>query len=634
MRTSQKLRESPVVHCLGALPLSDGTHFRVWAPVAKSVEVVLRTGESYPLLPQENGYFSAVISSVRASEHYKYLVDGEGPFPDPASRFQPEGPHGWSEIVDLSAYPWKPRERSNLQLVDQVIYELHIGTFTPEGTYQAAEREFVRLRELGITLLEIMPVSEFPGEFGWGYDGVFFFAPHHHYGTPRDLCHMVEAAHGAGLSVILDVVYNHYGPDGNYLPQYSPFYASDHPSEWGEAPNFAGEHSEPVREFFIQNARYWIREFQFDGLRFDATQAMVDSGDCHPHILTEISCAARAAAEGREIILMSECERQWCHQLASVAEGGSGLDGMWNDDLHHSAIVRLTGKREAYYTDHLGKAQEFVSAAKWSFLFQGQFYSWQKAPRGTPFVGVEPWQAVTFLENHDQIANSLQGTRLPGSSSPRLYRAMVGYWLLTPGTPMFFMGQEYGSTKPFLYFCNQREDLCEKVRAGRADFLEQFESIRSLPDPKAVIPNPGDRATFDACKLDPKERERVDGRQTQRLFADLLRIRRENPVLRNIQRRQIDGAVLTDDCFVIRYFADQDEGHRLLVVNFGPFLELTHLPEPLLAPPTGKQWQCVWSSEQIEYGGTFAMSPVTPESWHIAEKATSLLIPSNLTSEP
>ena len=578
---------------------------------------------------EEGGYFTIKLS-VGARDRYKFLVDGRGPFPDPASRYQPEGPHGWSEIVDPKTFKWSEGEdlRPGLELSGQVLYELHIGTFTQEGTYRAAERDFVRLHELGITVLEIMPVNEFDGEFGWGYDGVDLFAPYHVYGTPDDLRHMIDAAHRVGLGIVLDVVYNHLGSDGNYLSQFSPFYFSKEPTEWGQAPNFDGENSDAVRNFFVQNAEYWIRDFHFDGLRIDATQAFKDSGIHGEQILTTIARSARAAAGNRRIVLLSECERQQSQQLISEANGGCGLDGMWNDDFHHSAVVRLTGKREAYYTDHLGKAQEFVSAAKWGFLFQGQFYSWQNAPRGTPFLRTASWSPITFLENHDQVGNTLFGTRPRASSSPRRYRAMAAYWLLCPGTPMFFMGQEYGSARPFVYFFDQQGEIGEGLLRGRMKFLRQFESIRNTEKLESIIAHPAKRATFESCKLSPEDRDRSEGMELQRFFHDLLALRREDPVIAKQRKGSVDGAVLSDDCFVLRYFGDdstEGESDRLLVVNFGLFLELVHVPEPLLAPPSGKQWNLKWNSEQLEYGGSSAMSPITTKGWHIPEEAAILL---------
>jgi maltooligosyltrehalose trehalohydrolase len=624
---SPSSHHQPSAH-FGATPAIDGIRFFVWAPEARELQVVLQDGCSNRLLSKGDGYFQGIFSA-KAGDRYKFLVDGKGPFPDPASRYQPEGPHGWSEIVDPDAFRWSDGEKlaRELELKRQVLYELHIGAFTEEGTYRAAESEFPRLHELGITALEIMPLHEFGGSFGWGYDGVNLFAPYHMYGTPDDLRHMVDAAHAAGLAVFLDVVYNHLGSDGNYLAEYSKFFFSETPTEWGEAPTFDGENSKPVREFILQNAEYWIRDFHFDGLRFDATQSFVDSGIHGEQILVALVRRARAATD-RNLLLFSECERQQSQQLMSQANAGCGLDGMWNDDFHHSAFGRLTGKREGYYADHLGKAQEFVSLAKWGFLFQGQYYSWQKAPRGTPFLHLQPYRAITFLENHDQVANTLYGTRPRAQCSARRYRAMAAYWLLSSGTPMFFMGQEYGSARPFLYFFDQSGEIGESLLHGRAKFLSQFESIRNIPNLKSILAHPADPNTFKSSKLVAADRTGQEAVQLQRLFHDLLKLRREDPAIAEQHKGSVDGAVLSDDCFILRFFfTDPIEGEldRLLLVNFGPYLEMIHIPEPLLAPARGKQWTLLWNSEQLEYGGTSATSPITSKGWHIAEETAFLL---------
>jgi maltooligosyltrehalose trehalohydrolase len=446
------------------------------------------------------------------------------------------------------------------------------------------------------------------------------------YGTPDDLRHMVDAAHTTGLAVVLDVVYNHLGSDGNYLAEFSKSFFSKTPTEWGEALNFDGENSKPVREFILQNAEYWIRDFHFDRLRFDATQSFVDSGIHGEQILAALARRARAATD-RNILIFSECERQQSQQLMPRSNAGCGLDGMWNDDFHHSAFVRLTGKREGYYADHLGKAQEFVSTAKWGFLFQGQYYCWQKAPRGTPFLHLQPWRAITFLENHDQVANTLHGTRPRAQSSDRRYRAMAAYWLLSSGTPMFFMGQEYGSTRPFVYFFDQPGEVGESLLQGRAKFLSQFESIRNIPHLESVLAHPAYPDSFKNCKLVTADRTRQEAVQLQRLFHDLLKLRREERAVAEQRKGSVEGSVLSDDCFILRFFfADPVKGEldRLLVINFGPHLEMIHIPEPLLAPPRGQRWTLLWDSERLEYGGTSAAAPITSNGWHIAEEAAFL----------
>src|SRR5438876_7349847 len=407
------------------------THFRVWAPKAQHLDLVLEERVAndakrifHSLQADEDGYFSGT-AGVGAGALYRFrLNDGENFYPDPASRFQPDGPHGSSFVVDPTKFAWSDAEWRGKTMKGQIIYEMHIGTFTKEGTWHAATEQLAELAHIGITVIEMMPIADFPGEFGWGYDGVDLFAPCRLYGTPDDLRAFVNDAHSLGLGVILDVVYNHLGPEGNYLRVFSEHYFTDrHENDWGDSLNFDGPNSGPVREFFITNGRYWIDEFHFDGFRFDATQNIEDSSN--EYIVGAIGRAARAAAGERSIILIAENETQETKFIWPRSEGGDDLDGLWNDDFHHSAFVALTGRNEAYYSDYLGRPQEFISAAKYGYLFQGQPYLWQEAPRGMPAFGVSPEAFIGFIENHDQVSNSALGQRVRFLTSPGRYRAMT-----------------------------------------------------------------------------------------------------------------------------------------------------------------------------------------------------------------
>ncbi|MBV8673459.1 MAG: malto-oligosyltrehalose trehalohydrolase [Acidobacteriaceae bacterium] len=617
---------------VGAIPTPHGTHFRVWAPVASHVDVLLvETGTRHPLTPEDSGYFSGLVRQARAGNLYRFSLDGGEAFPDPASRFQPQGPHGPSEIIDPYAYRWSKSESKwpGVSLAGQVFYELHVGTFTPEGTYAAAISQFARLRDLGITVLECMPVSEFAGEVGWGYDGVDLFAPFHSYGRPDDLRRMIDAAHQHGLGVILDVVYNHLGPDGNYLSKYSDHYFSENHTEWGPSINFDGEDSIPVREFFLANVAHWISEYHFDGLRLDATQSIHDNGSHGVHIITEIGRCARESADRRRVVLVAENEPQDSCLICPVEENGYGLDAVWNDDFHHSAVVALTGRREAYFSDHMGRPQEFISSAKYGYLYQGQYYSWQKKPRGTSSLHVDSSAFITFLENHDQIANLGRSLHMRLLSSPGRYRAMTALWLLSPGTPLFFQGQEYGAETPFHYFANHTGDLANSVTRGRREFMLQF-ADQDTPEMRACSPNPEASETYLQSRLDPDEQQKHP--EIVRLHTDLLALRREDPVLSRRIGHFLDGAVLSDSCFVLRYVTSV--GHdRLLVVNFGVSLDLPHIPEPLLAPPAGSAWQLRWSSEWPEYGGCGSYLPNRFGPWRIMGECAQLLTPAE-TPEP
>ena len=601
-----------------------GVHFRVWAPVATRVEVVLEVGPGAPdritLTPERDGYFAGLVAAAAAGTHYRYrLDDGPEPLPDPASRFQPAGPHAPSCVIDPGRFAWTDDTWSGRPLAEQVLYELHVGTFTPEGTWAAAARELPALAALGVTTLEIMPVAEFPGGFGWGYDGVGFYAPTRLYGAPDDFRCFVDHAHRAGLGVILDVVYNHCGQDGCYLRRFSPAWFTDrYRNEWGDALNFDGPDAAPVREFFIANAGYWIDEFHLDGLRLDATQSIHDASA--DHVLAAVTRRARQAAGRRTVVLIAENEPQDVRLLQSPAQGGYGLDGAWNDDFHHSARVALTGRREAYYTDYGGTARELVAAAKWGYLYQGQHYAWQRKRRGTPTFGIEPARFIAYLQNHDQVANSAAGLRLHALTSPARLRAMTALLLLGPWTPLLFQGQEFASSGPFLYFADHSAELAPAVRRGRAEFLAQFPSIAA--GPVEQLPDPADRATFERCKLDTGEREMHA--DVLALHRDLLALRRADPVIGAGAR--LDGAPLSDDALVLRYF-DARHGDRLLVVNLGAQSELTIAPEPLLAPPEATRWSVVWSSDDPRYGGAGVIAPETDAGWHLPSESAVLLAP-------
>ena len=572
-----------------------GVHFRVWAPRSKSVGVELE-GKVEPLEAEGDGYFSGFVKTAAAGQLYKYKLD-HGSFPDPASRFQPEGPHGPSQIIDPSTFRWTDSQWKGVPEA-QVIYEMHIGTFTKEGTYRAAMEHLPKLVDVGITTLEVMPVADFPGKFGWGYDGVNLFAPTRLYGPPDDLRAFVDHAHSLGLAVILDVVYNHLGPDGNYLKEFSPDYFTDrHVNEWGQAINFDDDNSAPIREFFISNAGYWVDEFHMDGLRLDATQQIFDAS--RNHICAEIVRRVREVGKGRRTYVVAENECQNARFATSADRGGYGLDGMWNDDFHHVARVAMTGHNEAYYSDYKGSPQEFISAAKYGFLYQGQWFSWQKKRRGSPAFALNPDQFVTFLENHDQVANSLRGLRPHQLAGPGRVKALTTLWLLMPGTPMLFQGQEFAASAPFLYFADHNPELVKLVAKGRKEFLQQFKTI-ACPEADAYVREPASEETFLACKLNWSEREKHS--EMLNFHKQLLKLRREDPVFSKPGKGGLDGAVLGPEVFALRYFGESI-GDRVVIVNLGMDAELRPWPEPLLASLDGSEWKLIFSSESPCFGG-------------------------------
>jgi maltooligosyltrehalose trehalohydrolase len=611
---------------IGAELTDAGVSFRVWAPDRRRVDVVIEGRADSALVKDAGGYFEGTVRGVRAGDRYRFRLDGEGAcFPDPASRFQPDGPHGPSEVVDPAAYSWSDERWRGVAAKDRIVYEMHVGTFTEAGTFAAARAELHRLAELGITLVELMPIADFPGTFGWGYDGVDLWAPTRLYGTPDDFRRFVDAAHAAGIGVILDVVYNHLGPDGNYLAQYSKRYLhTTKTTDWGPAIDFDGEDVAGVRELFIENAAYWIDEFHLDGLRFDATQSMFDESD--EHVLCAITRRSREAARDRPLFLVAENDAQeaWLARPPVRGRTGPAMDAIWNDDFHHSARVALTGRRGAYFTDTLGSPQELISALRWGFLFQGQRHAWQKKRRGEPAFDLDATAFVHFLENHDQVSNSATGERLHQLSSPGRLRAMTAVLLLGPQTPMLFQGQEWASLRPFLFFADHEPELAKAVRAGRARYLRRFPAL-DHDGIEAALADPGARTTFERCKLDHAERERRP--QWLLLHADLIGLRRSDPAFAAQRSDRIAGAVLGAEAFVVRFFCDA--GDRLLVVNLGAELTLAQAPEPLLAPPRGEAkaegWATLWSSEDTCYGGAGRIPLEGDEGWRLPGHAAVVL---------
>lgn len=599
---------------VGAEMGAGGAHFRVWAPRRRRVEVVLDGSPSLELERELDGYFSGFMADVHPGALYQFRLDrSDRLYPDPASRFQPDGPHGPSQLVDPSSFRWTDQHWKGVRLHGQIIYEMHIGTFTQEGTWQAAEQLLPELAETGITLLEVMPVADFSGTFGWGYDGVDLFAPTRLYGTPDNFRAFVDRAHSLGLGVILDAVYNHVGPDGNFLREFSNDYFTDrYENEWGDAINFDGARCGPVREFFISNAAYWVDEFHLDGLRLDATWQIFDASS--EHIITCIAREARRAAAGRSIVLIAENESQNANMVRTPEGGGHGIDAIWNDDFHHTAHVAATGHNEAYYSDYCGTPQEFISSIKWGFLYQGQYYTWQKKRRGTSALDLKPASFVNYTQNHDQVANSALGARIHQVTSPGQYRALTAVLLLSPGTPLLFQGQEYCASNPFLYFADHHKELAQLVAEGRSEFLEQFRSIASSHT-ALLMGVPHERSTFEKCKLDPAERQKNTAAVA--LHKDLLKLRREDPVFAAQRSDWIHGAVIGPEAFLLRFMGGV-HGDRLIIVNLGRGFRFSPAPEPLLAPPPEAEWELLWSSDDPRYGGGGGVRMRKLGTWNIS----------------
>ncbi|HTQ40362.1 MAG TPA: malto-oligosyltrehalose trehalohydrolase [Pirellulales bacterium] len=612
-----------------------GVHFRVWAPKPRQVQLVLMPNDSpgagaqhFPMHAEGEGYFSLACDQAKPGMLYGYRLDDFPKiFSDPASRFQPQGTVGMSQIIDPRAFAWTDQCWTGLEPSGQVLYELHVGTFTAEGTFAAAARQLPELARVGITTIEVMPVAEFSGSFGWGYDGVLMFSPTRLYGQPDDFRRFVDQAHAVGLGVILDVVYNHFGNVDNYLGMFANnFKSSSYKNEWADAINFDGPNCQPVREFFQTNAAYWIDEFHLDGFRFDATQQIFDHSK--EHILAAVSRAAKKVAGGRKLYLVAENEPEDVGLLKPAAEHGWDVDAIWNDDFHHAAHVRLSGANPAYYSDFLGTVEELAAAVKRGLIYQGQRSRWQNKPRGTPTSGLPAWVFVSFLENHDQVANSPSGMRIHQLTSPGRFRAMTALWLLMPQTPLFFQGQEFGASTPFLFFADFSGNMAKAVIEGRAKFMSQFPDLASK-EAQRQLPNPTDPAVFQRCKLDFRERE--THRPVYDLHIDLLKLRRDDPIFRRQQSDALDTAILSPDCFAIRYFGEAGDD-RLVIVNFGKKLNYFPVVEPLLAPSDHHQWNLLWNSNVPKYGGPGTVTKETENGWSI--EGESAIVMQAISSKP
>jgi maltooligosyltrehalose trehalohydrolase len=592
---------------IGAEVGQGGVHFRVWAPEHRRVTLEI-DGEELEL-EMQGGHGSRFVPGLAAGARYRFRI-GDARVADPASRFQPDGAFGPSEVVDPTTFRWTDAAWRGIEPHRHVFYELHPGTFTPEGTWAAAGEHLAFLAELGVTTIELMPVAEFAGTRNWGYDGVFLYAPTRNYGTPDDLRRFVDRAHALGLAVILDVVYNHIGPDGSTLLALSPRYRSSAPTEWGDGYDFARRE---VRDFIAGNAVHWIAEYHMDGLRLDAIQSIAD--DSPEHIVAELARRAREAAGDRMLVIVGEDEPQDVRFLRDC-----GVDALWNDDFHHTARVAATGLVDGYLHDYRGTPQELVSAARRGFLYQGQLYPWQRKSRGTPTRGLSRRRFVHFLDNHDQAANIGFGERIASLTDPATFRALTALLLLAPELPLLFQGQETGSVTRWRFFVDHRPELAEAVREGRAAFVAQFERLAS-PEAQATLLDPNARDTFAGCILDP--RERTFDNPIAALHRDLLALRRNDPVL-SAPDPDLDGAVLSDRAFALRFTAAGAD--RLLLVNLGLTLAAASVPEPLIAPP-GAAWRLVWSSEHPRYGGHGTPVPFTRERLAIPAHASIFLEP-------
>ncbi len=589
---------------LGAWFDDEEVHFRVWAPDAASVRLRLQSPSpvrSIPMTREFQGYFTQRIGGLEPGDRYWYMVDDHGPFPDPASRWQPDGVHGPSALVDPSRYSWNDASYSGIDRDDLVIYELHVGTFTPDGTFASAIEHLPYLRDLGITAIELMPLADFPGRRNWGYDGVDLFAPARCYGPPDDLRRFVDHAHQLGLAVLLDIVYNHLGPEGNYLSRFSrSYYSETKHTLWGPAINLDGPRSRPVREFLIENALQWVHEYHFDGFRLDATHHLFD--DSPRHLLAELSSKVRASVPDRPIHLIAEDPRNLASIVQPESSGGWGFDGVWSDDFHHNLRRYLVGDDEGVFVDFRGSLDDLATTINRGWLFQGAYSQYRGYHRGTDPSGLDPRRFIFCIQNHDRIGNRAQGERLHHQIDLATYRAVSALLLVCPCTPLLFMGQEWAASTPFLYFTDHPEALGEKVRVGRQ---QEFRHYRAFSDParSALIPDCQAESTFRACKLLWPEREQEPHISIERFYRAWLGLRTTEPALREHSHGSHFAQAIGLNTIAVR--RTTTVGSSLLFIahlHDSGQVDLTEIP--WLSDVASAPWKTVLSTEEPGFDPT------------------------------
>lgn len=528
----------------------------VWAPFAKSVDLIFegaKQSDAIALKSLDRGYYEGRMPGNHASRPYKFRLNGEFDVPDPCSLHQPQGVHGFSKPYFPEDFAWTDAGWKGVARHELVFYELHVGTFTPQGTFDAMIDRLGELKSLGVTAIELMPIAQFPGARNWGYDGVLLFAAHSDYGGPAGLQRLVDAAHRHGLAVFLDVVYNHFGPEGNYLSQFGPFFTDRYKTPWGSAVNYDGAGSDGVRQFVLSNARMWLDEFHLDGLRLDAVHAIFDLSA--KHILSEIAEVARQVetAQRRQIHIVAESDLNDPRLLLPAERGGYELDAQWADDFHHVAHAHFTQERQGYYAD-FGPPEQLATAMLRPFVYAGHYSRYRERRHGASPEGLGADRFVVFLQNHDQIGNRALGDRIASTLSPAQLRQVAAWLLLSPYLPLLFMGEEYGETNPFAFFCSFGDsELIEAVRKGRREEFAAFDWQGEVPDPQAV-------ETFESCRLTWQWPAGSAAHGLRRLYQDLLKARRTWPALAGtVRERRCELVTANDQGNIIRLtrFGDQ-----------------------------------------------------------------------------
>lgn len=578
----------------GAEFLPDDTvRFSVWAPRVNRLAVrFFSPSWTVRMERHADGLHTATVRELKPGSRYHYVLDDKHARPDPVSRFQPDGVHGPSEIVDPRQFVWTDERWTGVQLRDLILYELHPGTFTPEGTLTAIGSYLDYLKnDLGVTAIELMPVAEFPGASNWGYDGTHPYAPHSAYDGPQSLKTLVNACHEKGLAVVLDVVYNHLGPEGNYLSEYGPYFTDRYKTPWGQAVNFDGDGSSEVRRYFIDNALYWVTEYHLDGLRLDAIHGIFD--DSPTHILQDLTEAvhAQAKALGRTVLVIAESDLNDNRVITDIKDGDWGLDAQWSDDFHHALHALLTREHSGYYQD-FGSLSELKTAITDGFVYQGQFSQYRQRPHGTPSRHLPGERFIICSQNHDQVGNRAHGERLSTLVPFAALKLAAGMVLCSPNIPLLFMGEEYGETAPFLYFTSHTDPaLAQTVREGRRREFAQFVCEKEIPDPQ-------DPQTFVRSRLNHALRGEVPYCALLRFYHDLIAVRKHSPALRNCNKEYLEVITIPERRVLLMLRWQPQEETLLLIASFAAE------PVAIVPPLPPGRWHKVIDAAAKKYGGT------------------------------
>lgn len=583
---------------IGSNYFGDGCcEFTVWAPAHEEValQIVSPAHRLLPMQKDEWGYFKVVAEDIKPGTLYLYKLSGEQDRPDPASHSQPKDVHGPSEVVDHSNMTWTDAGWSGIPLEEMIIYELHVGTFTPEGTFEAIIPRLQELHEFGVNAIELMPIGQFPGNRNWGYDGVFPYAAQNSYGGPEGLKKLVDAAHKQGISIILDVIYNHFGPEGNCMSDYGPYFTASYKTAWGNAINFDKEYSYGVRNYFIENALYWLENYHIDALRLDASDHIYDIGV--KHFLQELAenVDALSKKQGRKLYLTAENDLSDPKVIRSIESGGYGIDGQWNDAFHHCLHTLLTGEKAGYYVDY-GTCEQMAKAFKEGFVYSGQYSPFRKKFHGSDSSAIPGHQFVVFTQNHDQVGNRMLGERLSHLVSFEAAKLAAGVLLLAPNVPLIFMGEEYAEDAPFLYFVSHTDpDLMAAVEEGRKKDFAEFHLKGEFVDPLSTD-------TFHKCQLNWEKRKEGKHQVMLELYQHLIHLRRTIPALKNLDKHNLEASVTEKDKLIFLQRWNQNS-QIFCIMNFSD-KDVTFKAKPPIS-----NWQKILDSSESKWMGSGSLLP-------------------------